>query len=64
MKKILFCLFVCCFLNVNAHLNWNEKNFSTMAHLHSPLPDRVVLTWNDDPTSTQSVNWRTDISVK
>ena len=64
MKNILFCLFVCCFLNVNAHQNWNEKNFSTMAHLPSPLPDRVVLTWNDDPTSTQSVNWRTDVSVK
>ena len=35
-----------------------------MAHLPSPLPDRIVLTWNDDPARTQSVNWRTDISVK
>ena len=35
-----------------------------MAHLPSPLPDRIVLTWNDDPATTQSVNWRTDISVK
>ena len=64
MKKILFCLSISFFLNVNAHQNWNEKNFSEMAHLPSPLPDRVVLTWNDDPASTQSVNWRTDISVK
>ena len=22
---------------------------------HSPLPDRVVLTWEDDPATTQSV---------
>jgi len=64
MKKILFCLLISCFLNVNAHQNWNEENFSSMAHLPSPLPDRVVLTWNDNPTSTQSVNWRTDVSVK
>ena len=35
-----------------------------MAHLPTPLPDRVVLTWNDNPATTQSVNWRTDISVK
>ena len=64
MKKILFCLSFSFFLNVNAHQNWNGKNFSEMAHLPSPLPDRIVLTWNDDPATTQSVNWRTDISVK
>ena len=64
MKKILFCLSFSFFLNVNAHQNWNGKNFSEMAHLPSPLPDRIVLTWNDDPARTQSVNWRTDISLK
>ena len=30
----------------------------------SPLPDRVILTWEDNPSTTQSVSWRTDISVK
>ena len=35
-----------------------------MAYLPTPLPDRVVLTWNDDPASTQAVNWRTDVSVQ
>ena len=35
-----------------------------MAHLPTPLPDRVVLTWNDNPATTQSVNWRTDVSVQ
>ena len=29
----------------------------------SAYPDRVVLTWSDDPATTQSVTWRTDISV-
>ena len=64
MKKILSCLFIFSILNVNAHETWSGKIFSEMAHLPSPLPDRVVLTWNDDPASTQTVNWRTDTSVK
>ena len=64
MKKILFCLSISFCLNVIAHQDWNGKNFSELAHLPSPIPDRVVLTWNDDPATTQSVNWRTDISVK
>ena len=29
----------------------------------SPVPDRIILTWSDDPTTTQSVTWRTDVSV-
>lgn len=32
---------------------------------HRPglLPDRIVLTWNGDPTTSQSVTWRTDTSI-
>jgi 3',5'-cyclic AMP phosphodiesterase CpdA len=33
------------------------------AHAPTPLPDRVVLTWSEDPATTQSVTWRTDTSV-
>lgn len=29
----------------------------------TPLPDRIVLTWTDDPATTQAVTWRTDGSV-
>jgi hypothetical protein len=29
----------------------------------TPFPDRVVLTWSGDPATTQSVTWRTDLSV-
>jgi 3',5'-cyclic AMP phosphodiesterase CpdA len=28
-----------------------------------PFPDRVILTWSADPTTTQSVTWRTDSTV-
>lgn len=27
------------------------------------LPDRIVLTWNDDPATTQAVTWRTSTEV-
>ena len=65
MKKILFLLSISFCLNTIAHQNWSAKEFSQeMAYLPTPLPDRVVLTWNDNPATTQSVNWRTDISVK
>lgn len=29
-----------------------------------PVPDRIILSWSDDPATTQSVTWRTDVSVK
>jgi hypothetical protein len=28
-----------------------------------PNPDRIILTWKGDPTTTQAVTWRTDTSV-
>jgi 3',5'-cyclic AMP phosphodiesterase CpdA len=30
----------------------------------SPRPDRILLTWQTDPRTTQTVTWRTDASVK
>lgn len=35
-----------------------------LAHAPRPLPDRVVLTWSEDPATTQAVTWRTDTSVR
>ncbi len=36
------------------------------AEMYAPtaMPDRIVLSWNDDPRTTQAVNWRTSIEVK
>jgi len=28
-----------------------------------PSPDRIILTWSDDPATSQSVRWRTDVTV-
>jgi len=64
MNKLLCYFFISFCLNIFAHTHSvTEKYPDEIAHLPSPLPDRVVLTWNDDPASTQAVNWRTDISV-
>ena len=27
------------------------------------IPDRIILTWNGDPATTQAVTWRTDTTV-
>ncbi|MBL8848297.1 MAG: metallophosphoesterase family protein [Planctomycetaceae bacterium] len=40
-----------------------QKVADADAHRPSPLPDRIILTWSQDPTTTQSVNWRTDATV-
>jgi PAS domain-containing protein len=47
------------------HDDWKPVPYAeSAAHAPSPLPDRVVLTWSGDPAATQSVTWRTDVSVK
>lgn len=35
-----------------------------LRHAPTPMPDRICLTWADEPTTSQAVNWRTDISVR
>ena len=67
MFKNLLLSFLIAFLSfgIISHENWEAAKFSPkLAHEPSPLPDRVVLTWEDDPATTQSVTWRTDISTK
>ncbi len=46
------------------HSSWKPVRYAdAAAHAPRPLPDRIVLTWSDDPASTQSVTWRTDTSI-
>ena len=48
-----------------AHSDWSPKPYAAQeAHAPTPLPDRVILTWESDPATTQSVTWRTDSSIK
>ncbi len=41
----------------------SQKYAAVKVHAPTPIPDRIVLTWEDDPATTQSVTWRTDESV-
>jgi hypothetical protein len=36
---------------------------ATLQHKPTPLPDRVVLTWSGDPTSSIDIGWRTDLTA-
>jgi hypothetical protein len=42
-----------------------EGSYETAAHdpSPSPIPDRIVLTWQTDPATSQAVTWRTDTTV-
>ena len=37
--------------------------FRTTPFPATPLPDQIVLTWSEDPATTQTIQWRTDTSV-
>ena len=64
MMCIVHFVTLCC-LNTQAHDDRKVLPFSAQkAHAPTPLPDRVVLTWNDNPAISQSVTWRTDTSVE
>ncbi len=38
--------------------------FKWTQHPSSPRADQIVLTWSDDPQTTQTIQWRTDASTK
>ena len=45
--------------------DWEPTLYSEVdAYAPTPIPERVVLTWTDEPTTTQAVTWRTDTTVK
>ncbi|MDX2269548.1 MAG: metallophosphoesterase family protein [Bryobacter sp.] len=48
-----------CLLLAQGVKKYSEK----LNHAPLPVPDRVILTWSADPTTTQSFTWRTDVSV-
>ena len=64
MKKFALVFLSLLSFSIIPHDNWSPTKLSEeIAHAPSVLPDRVVLTWNNDPATTQSVTWRTNTSV-
>jgi len=41
----------------------NDPTQSVDYHSPTPVPDHIILNFSDDPTSTQSVTWRTDTTI-
>jgi len=41
----------------------DPKVAEDVIHRPTPIPDRIILTWAGDPTSSQAVTWRTDSTV-
>ena len=51
------CVLLCCFF---------PKLIFSQTHTFppSPYPDRIILTWTENPARTQAVTWRTDTSIQ
>jgi 3',5'-cyclic AMP phosphodiesterase CpdA len=75
MKRCLSLSFLTCFASlflvhihtVHAHDGHEHPVRKLEAAEHyapSLIPDRIVLTWEDDPRTTQSVTWRTSTEVQ
>ena len=64
--------FVAVFLSICAPVSswgdqdhWQPTEFGAeLMYAPTPVPDRIVLTWSDDPATSQAVTWRTDATVK
>lgn len=46
-----------------AGVTFSFQEAPEVAYPPGPFPDRVILTWSEDPATTMSVTWRTDASV-
>lgn len=60
MHRLAFSLAV---ITASAVCHGQDLTPSQTVFKPSPVPDRVLLSWSDDPATTQSVSWRTDESV-
>ena len=64
LLRILFFFSALISFTLFSHQDGEVNKYSPeQAHAPTPLPDRVVLTWEDDPATTQSVTWRTDTAT-
>ena len=63
LTGILLCLY--CFVPLFAQSQKQDPApIKQVAAKATPQPDRILLTWQSDPATTQTVTWRTDNTVK
>ena len=69
MKKnlVIYCFVFALCLNINAqkHTHSHNDHYTGLHHWEIPSkdPDRVILTFNGDPSTKRAVTWRTDSSI-
>ena len=69
MKKkfIIYCFVFAFCLNINAqkHTHSHNDHYVGLHHWEIPSkdPDRIILTFNGDPSTKRAVTWRTDSSI-
>lgn len=70
MTTCVVCLISLAWGPVTAHDGEGDHAHAVIAvqpdemYAPSPMPDRIILTWNGDPKTTQAVTWRTSVDVR
>ena len=62
----LFLLIFCFNINAQNDSNAHDHKYEGLHHWEIPSkdPDRIILTFNGDPSTKRAVTWRTDLSVE
>ena len=67
MKKnlIIYCFAFCLNINAQKHTHSHNDHYVGLHHWEIPSkdPDRIILTFNGDPSTKRAVTWRTDSSI-
>ena len=62
----LFLLIFCSNTKAQSDSHAHEHKYGGLHHWEIPSkdPDRIILTFNGDPSTKRAVTWRTDLSVE
>ena len=63
-NTFLFLIFFCFYINAQNHSHSHKHDGLHHWEIPSKDPDRIILTFNGDPSTKRAVTWRTDSSVK
>jgi hypothetical protein len=59
----VFAIFLCFGIFTGPNLFGDSRREAATDPKSTPIPDRIILTWQEDPTTSQAVTWRTDATV-
>ena len=59
-NTFLFLIFFCFYINAQNHSHSHKHDGLHHWEIPSKDPDRIILTFNGDPSTKRAVTWRTD----